>query len=148
MFSEVMNFFGLEQELDHLGFFATEAQTHLEQEISKIITQGRLIALSGIVGSGKTTFLQRLIADLGKAKEIAWNEWREDHPYSDIDLSEANLADFDINGANLSDADLTRVDLSEANLSRSKKFFGVREHGGFSRYSYFLRDCQNQPFRG
>ena len=32
MFSEVMEFFGLEQELDHLGFFATEAQTHLEKE--------------------------------------------------------------------------------------------------------------------
>lgn len=70
MFSEVMNFFGLEQELDHLGFFATENQTHLEQEISKNIAPGKLIALSGIVGSGKTTFLQRLIADLGKAKEI------------------------------------------------------------------------------
>jgi type II secretory pathway predicted ATPase ExeA len=67
---EVMDFFGLEKELDHLGFFATEAQTHLEQEITKIISQGRLIALSGIVGSGKTTFFQRLIADLGKAKEI------------------------------------------------------------------------------
>ncbi|MDJ0569864.1 MAG: helix-turn-helix domain-containing protein [Pleurocapsa sp. MO_192.B19] len=65
-----MDFFGLEKELDHLGFFATEAQTHLEQEITKIISQGRLIALSGIVGSGKTTFFQRLIADLGKAKEI------------------------------------------------------------------------------
>ncbi len=70
MFSEVMEFFGLEQELDHLGFFTTEAQTHLEQELTKIIPQGRLIAISGIVGSGKTTFLQRLIADLGKAKEI------------------------------------------------------------------------------
>ena len=61
MFSEVKEFFGLEQELDHLGFFTTEAQTHLEQELTKIIPQGRLIALSGIVGSGKTTFLQRLI---------------------------------------------------------------------------------------
>ena len=70
MFSEVKEFFGLEQELDHLGFFTTEAQTHLEQELTKIIPQGRLIALSGIVGSGKTTFLQRLIADNRKAKEI------------------------------------------------------------------------------
>ena len=70
MFSEVKEFFGLKQELDHLGFFITEAQTHLEQELTKIIPQGRLIALSGIVGSGKTTFLQRLIADNRKAKEI------------------------------------------------------------------------------
>ncbi len=68
MFSEVMEFFGLEQELDRRGFFATDAQTHLEQEVTKIITQGRLIALSGIVGSGKTTFLQRLITDARKSE--------------------------------------------------------------------------------
>lgn len=70
MFSEVKDFFGLEQDLDHLGFFETESQTHLEQEITKILTQGRLIALSGIVGSGKTTFLQRLMANNSQAKDL------------------------------------------------------------------------------
>jgi type II secretory pathway predicted ATPase ExeA len=70
MFSEVMEFFGLEKELDHLGFFETEAQAHLEKELKKTISQGRLIALSGVVGSGKTTFLQRLMSDLAKSKEI------------------------------------------------------------------------------
>ena len=48
-----MDFFGLEKELDHLGFFATEAQAHLEQEIVKIIAQGRLIARSRHRGFGK-----------------------------------------------------------------------------------------------
>lgn len=67
---EVMEFFGLERELDHLGFFETEPQAHLEKELKKTISQGRLIALSGIVGSGKTTFLQRLMSDLAKSKEI------------------------------------------------------------------------------
>jgi type II secretory pathway predicted ATPase ExeA len=70
MFSEVMEFFGLERELDHLGFFETEPQAHLEKELKKTISQGRLIALSGIVGSGKTTFLQRLMSDLAKSKGI------------------------------------------------------------------------------
>jgi type II secretory pathway predicted ATPase ExeA len=70
MFSEVMEFFGLEKELDHLGFFETEPQAHLEKELKKTISQGRLIALSGIVGAGKTTFLQRLMSDLAKSKEI------------------------------------------------------------------------------
>ena len=65
-----MEYFGLEKELDHLGYFETEAQAHLEKELKKIIGQGRLIALSGIVGSGKTTFLQRLINDLSSTKEI------------------------------------------------------------------------------
>lgn len=36
----------------------------------------------------------------------------------------------------------------DCTVSRSKNFFGVRNNGGFSRYSYLLRDCQNQPFRG
>ena len=70
MFSEVMEFFGLEKELDHLGFFETASQKHLSKELKITIAQGRLIAISGIVGSGKTTFLQRLMADLTKSKEI------------------------------------------------------------------------------
>ena len=70
MFSEVMEFFGLARELDHLGFFETASQKHLEQELKITITQGRLIAISGIVGSGKTTFLQRLMADLTKSQEV------------------------------------------------------------------------------
>ena len=68
MFSEVMEFFGLDKELDHLGFFETASQKHLEKELKITIAQGRLIAISGIVGSGKTTFLQRLMTDLTKSK--------------------------------------------------------------------------------
>ncbi len=70
MFSEVMEFFGLRKELDHLGFFETTSQKHLAQELKVAIAQGRLIALSGVVGSGKTTFLQKLMADLTKSKEV------------------------------------------------------------------------------
>jgi type II secretory pathway predicted ATPase ExeA len=70
MFSEVMEFFSLEKELDHLGFFETTSQKHLAQELKVTIAQGRLIALSGVVGSGKTTFLQKLMADLTKSKEV------------------------------------------------------------------------------
>lgn len=70
MFSEVMEFFGLRKELDHLGFFETASQKHLAQELKVAIAQGRLIAISGVVGSGKTTFLQKLMADLTKSKEV------------------------------------------------------------------------------
>ena len=45
MFSEVMQFFGLEKELDHLGFFETTAQQHLHQELKIMIAQGRLIVI-------------------------------------------------------------------------------------------------------
>ena len=70
MFSEVMEFFGLEKELDHLGFFETTSQKHLAKELKLAIAQGRLIALSGVVGSGKTTFLQKLMAELTKSQEV------------------------------------------------------------------------------
>ncbi len=70
MFSEVMEFFGLEKELDHLGFFETASQKHLAKELKVAIAQGRLIAISGVVGSGKTTFLQKLMTDLTKSKEV------------------------------------------------------------------------------
>ena len=70
MLSEVMDYFGLEQELDHLGHFETDEQAHLFKELQKIISQGRLIVLSGIIGCGKTTTLQRLVTDLAQSKKI------------------------------------------------------------------------------
>ena len=70
MFSEVREFFGLKKELDHLGFFETTSQQHLAQELKLAISQGRLIAISGVVGSGKTTFLQKLMAELTSAQDV------------------------------------------------------------------------------
>ena len=55
---EVMDYFGFERELDHLGFFATSEHSHLEKELQRIIRQGRLVALSSIVGCGKTTTIR------------------------------------------------------------------------------------------
>ncbi len=70
MLSEVMDYFGFDRELDHLGYFQTDEHVHLERELQKIIRQGRLVALSGIVGCGKTTVLQRLQNDLAQAKDV------------------------------------------------------------------------------
>ncbi len=42
MLSEVMDYFGFDKELDHLGFFETDEHTHLEKELQRIIRQGRL----------------------------------------------------------------------------------------------------------
>ena len=70
MLSEVMDYFGFERELDHLGFFATSEHSHLEKELQRIIRQGRLVALSGIVGCGKTTTLGRLQHHLKQGKQV------------------------------------------------------------------------------
>lgn len=52
----------------------------------------------------------------------AWNQWRNDYPDEDVDLSGANLSgaklrNADLSGADLSRAYLTGVDLSGADLS-------------------------------
>lgn len=70
MLSEVMDYFEFERELDHLGFFATDEHRHLEKELQRIIRQGRLVVLSGIVGCGKTTTIGRLQQDLKQGKDV------------------------------------------------------------------------------
>ncbi len=70
MYSEVMDYFGLTSELDYLGYFPTSEHAHLQKELKKILFQGRLVALSGVVGCGKTTTLQRLQADLAQTKDV------------------------------------------------------------------------------
>jgi len=68
MLSDVMSYFGLHRALDHVGYFETEDQTHLFKELKPQIRQGRLIALSGVVGCGKTTTLQRLLFSISTRK--------------------------------------------------------------------------------
>ena len=63
---------------------------------------------------------------LAKLKEgaKAWNQWRKQNPYLDLDLHEgglqgADLEGADLSGADLSGADLSRADLLEADLSHA-----------------------------
>ncbi|NEQ78588.1 MAG: AAA family ATPase [Okeania sp. SIO2C9] len=70
MLSEVMEYFGLEHRFDRLGYFEMPEPTHLLAELDSLIRGGRLIAISGIVGCGKTTTLQRLEAQLVQTKEV------------------------------------------------------------------------------
>lgn len=77
------------------------------------------------------------MADLGLVKLMQqggeiWNDWRENQPNDEVDLSEADLSSADLNGADLhnanlrfadlSFADLSRVDLSRANLFKADLF--------------------------
>ena len=70
MLSDVMDYFGLSQAFDRVGYFETEPQAQLFKELKAAIRQGRLVALAGIVGSGKTVTLQRLQSELRQEKEI------------------------------------------------------------------------------
>jgi type II secretory pathway predicted ATPase ExeA len=70
MLSEVMEYYGFKKPFDHLGYFETEHHAHLAKELKIAIGQGRLVALAGVVGCGKTTTLQRLMMNLRESKEV------------------------------------------------------------------------------
>ena len=49
----------------------------------------------------------------------AWNKWRSENKFVEIDLSEALLHLADLRGANLREANLSRADLSRADLRKA-----------------------------
>jgi type II secretory pathway predicted ATPase ExeA len=65
-----MDYFGFERELDHLGFFETDEHSHLDRELQRIIPEGRLLGLCGVVGSGKTRALGRASKQLKKGTDV------------------------------------------------------------------------------
>ena len=63
---EVMDHFGITKYFRDANFFATEQQKLIFKQLKKIIPEGQLIALTGVVGIGKTTMLSRLQTQLTK----------------------------------------------------------------------------------
>lgn len=57
---EVMQYYGLTQPLDQAGYYETEHHKQLIKDIKGAIHEGRLIAVCGVVGSGKTVTMRRL----------------------------------------------------------------------------------------
>lgn len=70
MLNEVMEYYGLVREFRQAGFYETEPQRQLFADMKAAIGSGRLIALSGIVGCGKTVALRRLHELLQKEGKI------------------------------------------------------------------------------
>lgn len=60
MRAEVMQHYGLAQPLSHAGYYETAHHKQLIKDIKGAILEGRLIAVCGIVGCGKTVMLRRL----------------------------------------------------------------------------------------
>jgi type II secretory pathway predicted ATPase ExeA len=70
MLSDVMEYFGLNRAFDHVGYFETAQHSQLIKELKLAIRQGGLITMTGVVGSGKTTMLRQLQAELKREKEV------------------------------------------------------------------------------
>lgn len=73
MLSEVRNYFGITREISSIGQFAYFETTQLQQlvaEIKLVIRESTLIVLAGIVGTGKTTMLEKIQDLLEQGKDI------------------------------------------------------------------------------
>src|SRR5258708_12651529 len=70
MLSDVRNYYGLARDFGQAGYFETEHSEQIVSELKLEIKAGKLVALSGIVGCGKTTMLRRIQEALSQDREI------------------------------------------------------------------------------
>ena len=70
MLTEVMKHFGITKEFDRADFFETEEYRNMFQEVLHSIQNGRLVALTGMVGCGKTRVLRHIHENLKKEKKV------------------------------------------------------------------------------
>jgi type II secretory pathway predicted ATPase ExeA len=70
MLTEVMEYFGLVKEFPKAGYYETDYQKQMFKDIKAAIYSGKLVALSGIIGCGKTTTLRRLFEVLDKEGKV------------------------------------------------------------------------------
>ena len=70
MLTEVMRFYGLARPPVDAGFFETEHHAQVSRDIRAAIMGGRLIALTAVIGSGKTVLSRRLRAELEREGRV------------------------------------------------------------------------------
>lgn len=68
--AEVMECYGILKDFSRAGFFETDHHKTLFRQLQYSINDGTLIALTGLIGSGKTTMLRRLQERLEEKKGI------------------------------------------------------------------------------
>ncbi|MFA6094333.1 MAG: AAA family ATPase [Candidatus Paceibacterota bacterium] len=70
MQDEILAHFGLTIPLDKVGYYETDRHKELFKDIRSAIGEGKLIALCGLIGSGKTLTLKRLQNILEDDKKV------------------------------------------------------------------------------
>lgn len=70
MLTEVMQHYGLARPPVDAGFFETEHHAQVSRDIQAAITGGRLIALTAVIGSGKTILSRRLRTALERENKV------------------------------------------------------------------------------
>ena len=71
MLTEVMEHFGLARDLHTAGFYETPHNRQVLKEVRAALPGGRLVAVTGLIGSGKTLLMRRLYAELEREGRVA-----------------------------------------------------------------------------
>ena len=71
MLADVQAHFGFKRPLYGAGVFETDHQRTIVREVCSAVQTGRLVLLSGLVGSGKTHLLSRIEGELTRAGRVA-----------------------------------------------------------------------------
>ena len=70
MLTEMMKHYGLACDLRAVGYYETEHHRQLCREVRAAILAGRLVAIAGMVGNGKTALLHHLQAELTRENKV------------------------------------------------------------------------------
>ncbi len=70
MLTEVMRYYRLVRPPVEVGFFDTERHAQVSRDIRAAILGGRLVAVTAVIGSGKTVLSRRLRADLEREGRV------------------------------------------------------------------------------
>ena len=70
MLTEVMEHFNLARDLTMAGYNETDHHRQLGKDVRAAIRSGRLVAIAGVVGSGKTVLLRRLQDELAREGKV------------------------------------------------------------------------------
>ena len=68
--AEIMETYGLAKDWRAAGFYETESHRQISQTVRGGLASGRLIAITGPVGVGKTRFLHRLQGEIAAEKKV------------------------------------------------------------------------------
>jgi type II secretory pathway predicted ATPase ExeA len=70
MLTEVMRYYGLARPPIDVGFFETEHHAQVSRDIRAAILGGRLVALTAVIGAGKTVLSRRLRAEIEREGRV------------------------------------------------------------------------------
>ena len=70
MLTEVMEYYGLERSPVDVEFFETDHHAQISRDLRTAIMSGRLIALTAVIGSGKTVLSRQLRTELEREGRV------------------------------------------------------------------------------